>query len=106
MSVSERPTPEEFESIPLTILHIEADLEQLKELADSLTQQVHDLSSELEPSTPAGSEDESDDESHDDDDQNLHKTDLYNNRKTVNVPLMTVTRKSKIAMLLAKLASG
>ena len=110
MPVSERPTREKSESIPLTILDIEAGLEQLKQLAERLKQQVHDLPSELQPSPPAGSEDESDDESDDDDDddpKNPHKI-ILSTRRTVDVPLVTVNpqRNSKMAVLLAKLASG
>jgi len=107
MPVSERPTREKSESIPLTILDIEAGLEQLKQLAERLKQQVHDLPSELQPSPPAGNEDKSDDESDDDDDKNPHKI-ILSRRRTVDVPLVTVNpkRNSKMAMLLAKLASG
>ena len=114
MSVSERPTREKSESLPLTFTeslplkfeHIEADLSKLCSLAMSLSRDVKDLQDALAQSPPAGSEDESDDESDDDDDKNPHKTDFYNNRKTIVVPLVPLHRKSKMAMLLAKLASG
>ena len=106
MPVSERPTREKSESLPLTFVTIEADLQQLCSLAVSLSRDVKDLQDALAQSPPAGNEDKSDDESDDDDDKNPHKTDLYNNRKTIVVPLVTVTHNSKIAMLLAKLASG
>ncbi len=103
MPLSERP---KSENVPIRIFGIVEDLEQLKQLAERLTQQVHDLASELQPSPPAGSEDESDGES-DDDDKNPHKI-ILSRRRTVDVPLVTVNPKhnSKMAMLLAKLASG
>ena len=114
MPVSERPTREKSESLPLTFTeslplkfeHIEADLSKLCSLAMSLSRDVKDLQDALAQSPPAGNEDKSDDES-DDDDKNPHKI-ILSRRRTVDVPLVTVNpkRNSKMAMLLAKLASG